>query len=76
MIEHLKNAMPQQYLKTYVEYPIAQKYGLLDSYRNVVGIVYTPTPYATVILTHGLADGEKTIAELNAVIAHYHLARS
>lgn len=76
VIEHLKNAMPQQYLKTYVEYPIAQKYGLLDSYRNVVGIVYTPTPYATVILTHGLADGEKTIAELNAVIAHYHLARS
>ena len=73
VLNYMKEADPNAYLKQYVHYPIAQKYGEYEGAQNVAGIVYAPTPYAVVILTDNAPNEQTTVGELSALIANYHV---
>lgn len=74
LIERMKAANPGQYFRLGNDgYEIAHKYGAINSILNDCGIVYTPRPFALVVLTHGLGRPEIVLSELCAIMTDYSL---
>lgn len=74
LIERLKGVSPNDYLKTYVDVPIAQKDGVYELARNAAGIVYADKPYATAVYV-ALGDyGRVIMGEVNLILYNYTMA--
>lgn len=72
IIKYMKEAMPDRYMKTYVdEVSIAHKYGEFGTVQHDFGIVYTNQPIFVGILTDNCSDGEEVIAYLTRVLYEY-----
>jgi len=74
LIEHMKSAHPGRFFrKTEGEYEIAHKYGYFEGGLDDCGIVYSPRPFALVVFTRKVRDGEAVLGELCALMTDYSL---
>lgn len=74
LLENLKRAHPGRYFQSaQTDYDIAHKYGSFEGALNDCGIIYTPRPFALVVLCKGAAAKEANLGELCALMTDYAL---
>jgi len=80
VIDRLLEAEPEHYFrKNEDRWPIAQKYGFMDTKwgidMNCAAIVYTDSPFLLVVLSHNLYKAEETMSELCSRLGEYTQAQ-
>lgn len=71
LLDDMKVANPNAYLKQKVDITIAQKYGSYDLYEHAIGIVYGDHPYSISIFTELGVSGMDVIGDLNLICYTY-----
>ena len=75
LLEYMEEAQPEEYLRHFLEgqYRIAQKYGSVDFYNHIGGVVYSDPPVLVVIMTVGCgaSGGETRIGVTGQRIMEY-----
>ena len=75
LLEYMKEAQPEEYLRHFMEgqYEIAQKYGSVDYYNHIAGIVYSDPAVLIVIMTSGCgaSGGEARIGMIGRDVMAY-----
>lgn len=71
LLADMKEAMPNQYMKSYLDVEIAHKYGLYGQYTHDVGIVYAQEPFLLGILSSNVSNAEDMIGYTTLALYEY-----
>jgi len=73
--EKLLRASPGQYLRRNLndEYEIAQKYGALEEFYHIGGIIYTPNPIVVTVMTEYLHYEDALMGDAAEMLVNYTL---
>ena len=65
LIKYLKKSSNEEYLKKYIDYDIAHKYGSYEGYEHDYGIVFGKTTYLIGVYTKDVSDSKELIANIS-----------
>lgn len=57
--------------RTYLQVPVASKYGMFEKNLHDMGIVFSEHPFAYTVLTYDLPNAEEHIAHIVELLSHY-----
>ena len=64
LLEDMKKSSFGKYLKEYLDYDVAHKYGSFNRYVHDYGIIYGKDPYIVGVFTKGKNNADKLIANI------------
>lgn len=75
VLEDLLQASPGEYLRRNLEgqYDIAQKYGALNEFYHIGGIIYTPSPIIVTVMTKYTYSVDQLMGDAASMLVEYSL---
>lgn len=64
LITHMKQSSNYEYIKSYIDYDVAHKYGLYAGNVHDYGIVYGDEKYLIAVFTTNVSDAQNLIAQI------------